>query len=30
MHPVIFLLAHPRSMSTALERVMRDHSFDHA
>jgi hypothetical protein len=24
MHPVIFLWAHPRSMSTAIERVMRE------
>ena len=23
MHPVIFLWAHPRSMSTAIERIMR-------
>ena len=24
MHPIIFLWAHPRSMSTAIERIMRE------
>jgi hypothetical protein len=24
MHPIIILWAHPRSMSTAIERIMRD------